>query len=127
MPFFNHNAHLCAISLKPFLATIDYFAELRLLELIQTHMIQKPMLRVEVSTRALRASHNVKKNDAFLVCSLCLNGYMGVFSDILFAVFLMCLNLVWLGFVGWFGDSRASLETHCQFGWVGLVGLFVFN
>jgi len=31
------------------------------LELIQTHMIQKPMLRVEVCTRALRASQNVKK------------------------------------------------------------------
>ncbi len=31
------------------------------LELIQTHMIQKPMLRVEVCTRALRASKNVKK------------------------------------------------------------------
>ena len=31
------------------------------LELTQTHMIQKPMLRVEVCTRALRASHNAKK------------------------------------------------------------------
>jgi hypothetical protein len=31
------------------------------LELIQTHIIQKPMLRVEVCTRALRASQNVKK------------------------------------------------------------------
>ena len=31
------------------------------LELIQTHMIQKPMLRVEVCARALRASQNVKK------------------------------------------------------------------
>ena len=35
-------------------------AELEL-ELIQTHMTQKPMLRVEVCTRALRASQNVKK------------------------------------------------------------------
>ena len=35
-------------------------AELEL-ELIQTHMIEKPMLRVEVCTRALRASQNVKK------------------------------------------------------------------
>ena len=31
------------------------------IELIQTHMIQKHMLRVEVCTRALRASQNVKK------------------------------------------------------------------
>ena len=31
------------------------------LELKQTHMIQKPMLRVEVCTRALCASRNVKK------------------------------------------------------------------
>ena len=31
------------------------------LELIQTHMAQKPMLRVEVCTRALGASQNVKK------------------------------------------------------------------
>ena len=31
------------------------------LELTQTHMIQKPMLRVEVCTRALRASQNVNK------------------------------------------------------------------
>jgi len=42
------------------------------LELTQTHMIQKPMLLAEVCTRALRASHNVKK-DARLVCSLCRN------------------------------------------------------
>jgi len=33
------------------------------LELIQTHLIQKPMLRVEVCTRALRASQNVKNPD----------------------------------------------------------------
>jgi hypothetical protein len=31
------------------------------LELIQTYMIQKPMLQVEVGTRALRASQNVNK------------------------------------------------------------------
>ena len=35
-------------------------AELEL-ELIQTQMAQKPMLRSEVYARALRASHNVKK------------------------------------------------------------------
>jgi len=52
------------------------------LGLIQTHMIQKPIPRVEVFTRALRASQNVnKKRDACLVCSLCLSGYMGVFSE----------------------------------------------
>ena len=51
------------------------------LELIQTHMIQKPIPRVEVCTRALRASQKVKKRDACLVCSLCLSGYIGVFSE----------------------------------------------
>jgi hypothetical protein len=55
--------------------------ELELLGLIQTHMIQNPMLYVEVGTRALRASQNEKKRDACLVCSLCLSGYMGVFSE----------------------------------------------
>ena len=37
------------------------FSILLELDLIQTHMIQKPMLRVEVCTRVLRASQNVKK------------------------------------------------------------------
>jgi hypothetical protein len=32
------------------------------LELIQTHMAQKPMLRAEVYARALRASQNVKES-----------------------------------------------------------------
>ena len=32
------------------------------LELIQTQMTQKPMLRAEVYARALRASHNRKEN-----------------------------------------------------------------
>jgi hypothetical protein len=31
------------------------------LELIQTQMAQKPMLRAEVNARALRASQNVKR------------------------------------------------------------------
>jgi hypothetical protein len=36
------------------------------LELIQTLMAQKPMLRAEVYARALRASHNAKRADARL-------------------------------------------------------------
>ena len=60
------------------------------LELTQTHVIQKPMLRIEVFTRALRASQNVKK-DARFVCSLCLSGYTGVFSE----------DVGWLAFFVW--------------------------
>ena len=36
--------------------------ELELLELIQTQMTQKPMLRAEVYARALRASQNRKED-----------------------------------------------------------------
>jgi len=49
------------------------------------------MLRVEVCTRALRASQNAKKRDACLVCSLCLSGYMGGFSK----------DIGWLAFFAW--------------------------
>ena len=37
------------------------------LELTQTHMIQRLMLRVKLCTHALRASQNVKKE----MCALC--------------------------------------------------------
>jgi hypothetical protein len=36
------------------------------LELIQTQMAQKPMLRAEVYARALRANHNVKRAEVCL-------------------------------------------------------------
>ena len=47
------------------------------LELTQTRMVQKPMLRVQVCARALRASQ-IAKRDAPLVCSLCLIEWPGL-------------------------------------------------
>ena len=59
------------------------------------------MLRVEVCTRALRASQNVKKKiDACLVYSLCLSGYMGVFSE----------DVVWLAFFVWRSPSGGEKD-----------------
>ena len=52
------------------------------------------MLRVEVYTRALRASQNAKRG-ACLVCPLCLSGYMGVFSE----------DVGWLAFFLWRSPS----------------------
>ena len=86
-------------SMSTFFKGIRFPRELEL-ELIQTHMIQKPMLQVEVCTRALRASQNVrKKRDACLVCSLCLSGYMGVFSG----------GVGWLAFFVWRSTSLWTL------------------
>ena len=73
------------------------------LELTQTHMIQKPMLRFEVCTRALRASQNVKKKDACLVCSLCLSGYIGVFPE----------DVRWLDFFVWRSPSGVEKDRKC--------------
>ena len=49
-------------ALTKFSETVHYGTFELELELIQTHMVQKPMLRVEVCTRALRASQNVKSD-----------------------------------------------------------------
>ena len=57
------------------------------------------MLRVEVFTRALRASQNVKR-DACLVCSLCLSVYMGVFSE----------DVEWLAFFVWRSPSGVEKD-----------------
>jgi hypothetical protein len=42
------------------------------LELIQTHMAQKPMLRAEVYAHALRASQNVKESGGMGGRAMCL-------------------------------------------------------
>ena len=73
------------------------------LVLIQTHMIQKPMLRVEVCTHALRTSQNVKKIDACLLCSLCFSGYMGGFSG----------DVGWLAFFVWRSPSGFEKDEKC--------------
>jgi hypothetical protein len=54
-------------------------AELEL-ELIQTQMAQKPMLRVEVYARALRASQNVKRAEVWVGarCDLWVGGACAV-------------------------------------------------
>jgi hypothetical protein len=46
------------------------------LELIQTRMAQKPMLRANVYARALRASQNVKRAEVWLGarCAWCVRG-----------------------------------------------------
>ena len=58
------------------------------------------MLRVEVCTRALRASQNLKR-EACLVCSLCLSGYMGGFSE----------DAGWLTFFVWRSTKFTSAIT----------------
>jgi len=64
----NHGARKCS-AIDPGnhnLFGCDLLCEL---EIIQTHMIQKPMLRVEVCTRAFRASQNVREKKE--MCALC--------------------------------------------------------
>ena len=56
------------------------------------------MLWVRVCTRELRASQNIKR-DARPVCSLCLSGYMGVFSR----------DAGWFAFFVWRSPSQSRL------------------